>query len=470
MTEANKSSEYDGFQDIFTSSLSANLEWGRFDQAWNVIENYLTLFVGSNGSINMRGPEVGQYGMTLSMLAKYALYSGETDLLWKHKEKIVGMAQLLVRLHDESLKLDKTAPGYGLIHGWSESDACLRPTPDSYWKPYFANSAMTVRGLRDISQLDMFREYRDDWSRRASTLTNRTIEAVQQSVLHDKQPLYVPPLPGTTLTFRESMAKEKPSPQDWPHRLYTELLHAAILPRNLTSLVHETMRSYGATSMGVVANVGGPSTEGRDILGFISYGYALSLLLNDRIDEFVLFLYSHRYHVHTRGSWTAGEVTDIAGGRPIFCIPAQLTIPSIVRWALVLEHPDEEILYLGRGIPRAWLATEQEVGIRQAPTRWGRVDYVMQYTGTTSGSAAAPGNASVPVAGLTPAPAAAVPLFRAQVVFGGRVPAKVEVKLRMPTGATLKKATVNGRVTQIRNEAVILTLDGRETTLNIEGT
>lgn len=51
-------SEYDGFQDIFTSSLSANLEWGRFAQAWNVIDNYLNLFVSSDGSINMRGPEV----------------------------------------------------------------------------------------------------------------------------------------------------------------------------------------------------------------------------------------------------------------------------------------------------------------------------------------------------------------------------------------------------------------------------
>lgn len=53
-------SEYDGFQDIFTSSLSANLEWGRFEQAKAVLENYFTLFVSPQGDIAMRGPEAGR--------------------------------------------------------------------------------------------------------------------------------------------------------------------------------------------------------------------------------------------------------------------------------------------------------------------------------------------------------------------------------------------------------------------------
>lgn len=409
----------------------------------------MTLFVGNNGTINMRGPEIGQYGLTLSLLAKYVQYSGDTDLLLKHKEKIVGLAQLLVDLHEESLRLNASDTGHGLIHGWSESDASLTAQPNAYWKPYFANSAMAIRGFRDISQLDIFREHKEDWTRRASMLTNQTLEAVYQSIKVIKNAPYIPPLPGTNLTFRESMAREKPSPQDWPHRLYAELLHAAVLPPALTDLIHNTMRAYGATSMGVVANVGAPSADGRDILGFVSYGYALSLLLNNRIDEFVLFLYSHRYHAHTRGSWTAGEVTDITGGRALFCIPAQLTIPSIMRWALVLEHPDENVLYLGRGIPRAWLATAQEVGIRQAPTRWGRVDYIMQY--------------------LKDATPGSVPKLRAQAVFGSRVPGQVEIKLRMPTGVVLRNVTVNGRPAEIKNEAILVLMDGKEKTLDIEG-
>jgi len=443
-------SEYDGFQDILTSSLSANLEWGRFGQAWNVIDNYFNLFVGKDGAINMRGPEVGQFGLTLSLLSKYSRYTGETDLLWKHKDKIVTTARLLIDLHDESLKLPPTSPGYGLIHGWSESDSCLDAKPDTYWQPYFSNSAMAARGLRDISILDnVFRESTPEWKRRAAMLANQTIISVSRSIRLDMKPVYVPPLPGTNLTFRQSMATQRPSPQAWPHRLYAELLHAAILPSNLTHLVHNTMRSYGATSMGVLANVAAPSRDGRDILGFISYGQALSLLLNDRIDEFVLFMYTHRYHVHSRGAWNAGEVTDLVGGGAIFCIPAQLTIPSIMRWALVLEHPDEDILYFGRGVPRAWLATGKEIGIHQAPTRYGRVDFVIQLASPENPL----GNAKV----------------KAQIRFADRVPHQLEVKLRLPSGQNLTSVRVNGRLTEVKNEAALIRLTGRESPLVIEG-
>ena len=55
-------SEYDGFQDIFTMSVYTNLEWGRFEPATAIIDNYLTDFTDAKGMINMRGPETAQFG------------------------------------------------------------------------------------------------------------------------------------------------------------------------------------------------------------------------------------------------------------------------------------------------------------------------------------------------------------------------------------------------------------------------
>ncbi len=43
------------------------------------------------------------------------------------------------------------------------------------------------------------------------------------------------------------------------------------------------MRTNGATTMGVVVNVGRPNHEGRDIPQFISYGYEQMLLRLERI-------------------------------------------------------------------------------------------------------------------------------------------------------------------------------------------
>jgi hypothetical protein len=158
------------------------------------------------------------------------------------------------------------------------------------------------------------------WLKRSQTLKERTIESLEKNIQSDKTPPYIGLFPGTAVTFRESLEKERPSPQQWPHRPYAELLQADVLPPRLANQVIDCMRAYGATTLGVVANVWRFQEDGREILGFISYGYALALLRLDRIEEFLLFLYSHRYHAHTRGSWTAGEVTGITGDSGTYCI------------------------------------------------------------------------------------------------------------------------------------------------------
>ena len=165
--------------------------------------------------------------------------------------------------------------------------------------------------------------------------------------------------------------------------------------------------------------------DGREILGFISYGYAQMLLRLDRIEEFLLFLYAHRYHVHTRGSWTAGEVTGNTGDSALYCIPAQQTIPLIARWMLVLEDSDEDRLHLAKGVPRQWVVSGNKISIEQAPTRWGRVSFTLQ----------------------------AKPVSRAVVgqvdLVGAKPPAEINFKLRLPPEMNLRSITVNGRATKL---------------------
>ncbi|HSY34645.1 MAG TPA: hypothetical protein VK814_02730 [Acidobacteriaceae bacterium] len=381
-------SEYDGFQDIFTMSLYANLECGRFAQAHDVFDNYFTAFTDRLGMINMRGPETAQFGLALFLVARFAQLTGDTALLLRHREKIEATAQLLAELHDESLALPATDPGRGLLHGWCESDSCLMPNPAVWNRPYFANSAFAIRGWRSIAttwkKLPGSTPLIEDLTRRSERLQATLLASVQANTWRDRTPAYVTPLPGVKLTFRESLKQEHPSEQGWVHRCYTELLHADVLPPAEANAVIDCMRAYGATTLGVVANVEPANPHGRDILGFISYGYAHTLLQLNRVEEYILFLYAHRYHDHSRGSWTAGEVSGITGGGALFCIPAQQTIPLLVRWMLVFEEFDEDRLHFGRAIPRDWIATHQPIEIIGAPTRWGRVDYRLERRDATT--------------------------------------------------------------------------------------
>jgi hypothetical protein len=417
-------SEYDGSQDTFTSSVATNLEWGRFGMAHDVIDNYFTDFVDAKGAINMRGPETAQFGMTLSLLARYLNYTGDRALLLKHRSKIENTAAMLIAMHDVSLKLPKDEPGYGLIAGWSESDACLATTPATWWQPYFANSAFTARGLTDIAgaweTLGRPAPVKE-WRRRAEMLRTATVASIEKNTWKDRKPPYIGPLPGAKLTFRESMAQESPSPQQWPHRPYAELLHADVIPHGQANTVADCMRAYGATTLGVLANVGRANPNGRAILGFISYGHAQMLLRLDRVEEYLLFLYSHAFHDHTRGSWTAGEVSGINGGTAIFCMPAQLTIPILVRWMLVLEDSDADVLYLGKGLPRNWVVSGKEIRIDRAPTRWGRVNFSIA-ADTASGK-----------------------LSASVSLTGAGAPKVLHVKLRIPGNKKLEDLTVNGQ-------------------------
>src|SRR6185312_2150825 len=120
-------------------------------------------------------------------------------------------------------------------------------------------------------------------------------------------------------------------------------------------------------------------------------------------------------------SWTAGEVSGITGGGALFCIPAQQTIPLLVRWALVFEDPDEDRLCFGRALPREWIATGKPIGIEGAPTRWGRVNYRLVASG-----------ANELVATIT-------------MPEKGEMPKELQVSFRLPKGKTLSSLTANGQ-------------------------
>jgi hypothetical protein len=437
--------EYDGFQDIFTMAFYANMECGRFALARDIFDNYFDNFVDDRGMINMRGAETAQFGLTLSLIARYLNYTGDAAMPRKHRSKIEATAALLAELQDEALLLPETDRGYGLIHGWCESDSCLTTDPSIWNKPYFSNSAFTVRGWRDIAaawrRLNMpgASALADEWSQRSDRLQAQLLKSVEANIRRDQHPPYIGPLPGTTLMFREALAAEHPSEQGWPHRCYAELLQPAVLTPEQENIVVDCMRAYGATTLGVVANVERPHPDGRDILGFISYGYAQTLLRLDRIEEYILFLYSHRYHDHSRGSWTAGEVSGITGEDALFCIPAQQTIPLLLRWMLVFEDPDRDRLYFGRAVPREWVATARPIAIQKAPTRWGRVDYRLILQGSRLTATIA-------------------------LPEKGELPDEIQVTFRAPVGKTLASIAANGKPVSIggkNKDAAVLSSNGQ---------
>merc|ERR1711908_190169 len=69
-----------GFQEVFTASMMASLEWGSFEYAYGVAENWLQFYQRRNGSVAYRGLEMAQSARMLTNLAQlwqWSRYEGK---------------------------------------------------------------------------------------------------------------------------------------------------------------------------------------------------------------------------------------------------------------------------------------------------------------------------------------------------------------------------------------------------------
>jgi hypothetical protein len=115
---------------------------------------------------------------------------------------------------------------------------------------------------------------------------------------------------------------------------------------------------------------------GVNIDGFLDYGPAYARLQFDWVREFLLLYYAHMAHIYSPGTWTSVESSKIDGtlGGP-YCTPAQVTIPTLTKWMLVFEEPDDPVVWLARATPREWLEQGRKIAVTGAPTRFGKISY-----------------------------------------------------------------------------------------------
>jgi hypothetical protein len=373
-------SEHDGFPDTFTVETEAMLEWGLIDRAGAYIDNYLSRFVRDDGSILYRGPEVGQYGRMLTLFARYADLGGDAKLLLRHLGRIDAIADLLLTLRAQALRLPPGDPDYGMISGWSEADSCLESDPARYMQPYFSNSTEAARGFADLGRVwqrvgGADRVARGKQLAAAAEALRRDLSvAIRRSLLSSEGHTVLPSIAGAKEPMHIAYQRDHSDPQWRSYRAYMEMLHSGILPADQAAMICDYRANHHDILCGIPVAYGYQTGE---LAGFLSYGHGFGLIQIDRMREALLLAYSHMAHQHTRGMWMAPETRKVLSDEEAapYCGPAQLVVPLMWKWLLLFEEPDADILWLAKGAPRRWLAEGQSFGIDRAPTRWGRIGY-----------------------------------------------------------------------------------------------
>ena len=397
--------EHAGFPDTFNADTTAMLEWGLLGLAGQYIDNYFGKYVRDDGSILYRGPETGQYGRMLTVVAQFANYTGDYKLLLKNRTRIDGVTKLLLAMREKALRLPPDNPAYGMIAGWSEADSCCDPDPPRYMQPYFSNSTEAARGFRDLGEVWERIGKRSNqpelvaWGQRlvqeSKALRKDIQTAIARSILKDTDPVCLPAIAGVKEPFAVAVARDPLDPQFRSYRAYMEMLFSGNLTREQVEMIVNYRAAHKDTILGVPTAYGYSTYE---LVGFLTYGHAYGLLQHDFARRFLLTLYGIMAHQYTRGTWTAPETRNIDPSRHVvgikianpfefvfdaaheaapYCTPAQLVVPMMTRWMLVFEDPESSTLWLAKVTPRSWLEDGKKIAVSGAPTKWGRVGFTI---------------------------------------------------------------------------------------------
>jgi len=420
---------HDGFPPTFIFMLRACLEWGLVDRAEGYLSHWFERFVRPDGTFDYYGPAVSEYGQVLDGVARFVRYTGDRGWLEGHLTQVRAIADHLVSLRRESLAQPAGSPARGLLFGSPEAD-----TRDQ--KEYhFSGTAWAWRGLLELGRLlggdtgaELLRECR---------ALRRDLLAAARAALLPGDPPFLPPYPGIERPFERMTAGTLESYTNY--RYWPELLSAGALEPDLADAVMEFRKRRGGELAG--------TTRFADHLDDWPLAHhAWGLLQADLADRFILTLYGHLALQQTPGTYCAYEQVSITGDprRLVadYCVPAQLTVPLMVRWMLLHDDPDTDRLWLARALPRRWLAPGERIRIEGAPTPYGPVSYSIETDERRC---------------------------RADVELPGPV-REVALRLRRPGGAVLSRVTAEGaNATTMRDGETVL-LRPTKATVTVEAT
>jgi hypothetical protein len=360
------------------------LDWGLIDRAGLYIDNYFGEFVRDDGSILYRGPETGQYGRMLTLVAQYVTLGGDIQVVLRRRSRIDGVTNLLLALRAKAQKLPTTDPAYGMIAGWSEADACLDPDPPRYMQPYFSNSTEAARGFRDLGLAwEMIGKKTSNpeliaWGekliREAAELRRDIEAAITRSILTIDGEKILPSIAGVKEPFHIAVPRDESDPQFRSYRAYMEMMYSGSLTKEQVKMIVDYRSSHHDVILGMPTAYGYKTGE---LAGFLSYGYGYGLIQHDMTRQALLMLYSDMAHQYTRGTWTAPETRNVLIDRIAapYCTPSELVVALMTRWLVVFEDPETNALWLGKAIPRNWLEDGKVTKVTGAATKWGRIGF-----------------------------------------------------------------------------------------------
>jgi len=414
--------ELNGLPDAFTSTATAALEMGAMAYAKGVIDNAFLHYVRDDGTLFHHGEELPQSARMLTVLAAYHGYAGGADaaFMLTHFNRAKALAGLLVARRALTLNLSAADPRHGIPLGGCEAAEYFKARNlDPDWlleappRHYYASAAEAYRGFAEIGAV-----WQDigDSSGRADVAAhgaellklapllyhdlhaslNRTVESTGDPKAPRRWP-FVAPAPasvggrhGPMQTCHELGTCMQAAA---PYKAYPEMMWSGALTKQQVDDTYSFMAQNRSLVLGVPGWNASLSLRAP-------FGLAYGLLQHDFVERFLLHFFAVSAHGSTRGTLTPPQSSNLANrDEPTVTYAATgvHAVPAYLKWMLVFEEPETKTLWLGKAVPRDWLAPgEAPVKVEHATTRYGRLSFSLAVDAAADGSYSVKANISLP--------------------------------------------------------------------------
>ena len=368
--------------------VQALLAWGHGDRARELLGRYLARYVKEDGTLDYYGPAVAEYGQLLALAADVARVTGDRRWLLGQLTTLRPLWQRLLGLRAQTLEqYPPNDPHRGLIPGLPEADY---HDQDAQWQTfYYSGDVWVARGLREVGEA--LQRLEDPGLHAEGAALVAQAETYRRDILASVQtamsehPDYVPPGPDQTAPIARMTPDRHASYCNYRYLL--EMVSAGVLPNALVTKVALWRRGHGGELLAGTRFL-------QEMDDWPALHYARGLLESDDIEHYLLLMYGHWAHHCSQGTLSSYEEVliepDDSGTRRLRAgqvVPCQVMVPTMLRWALVYEERDANVLWLAKALPRRWLQPGQKVKITDVPTRFGEVGFTIRRTSATEAEA-----------------------------------------------------------------------------------
>ena len=373
-----------GFEDVFTATAMAALEWGAMPYAKGLIDAQYRHYIRNDGLTNYRAEELGQQARMLTILALYHSYAGgDDDFVLSHFAKAKALATWLIARRDTSLHFPSDDPRHGMIPGLDEGDHFVRVYyhghQQSHW---YSAAAESYRAFTELGRV---------WATVGKATGRSDVSAHGAELLKLAPILYHDlhaSLNRTVNTTASPGHRCYPSSAEGPgyfagcpFRTYPEMFYSGALNAEQTDAIFTAGLGVASCPTGRFLGVGSPAGGGSRLFVHTPQGWPFGLLVHDMVERFLLHCFTQSAHTNTRGTFSTPESTTLDRDGYDYAIASAgfANVPLCLKWMLVFEEPETRTLWLAKATPRDWLALgELPLVASRLSTRYGRVAFSLK--------------------------------------------------------------------------------------------